>query len=391
MKLGKPYFLKFVFPSLSVMDRYIAAELIPPFLFGVGGFSSIGVAVGSLFDMVVKITELGLSWTIAAQVVLLKFPEFMSYALPISVLLATLIAYSRLSNDSELIALRSCGVSLYRLVAPALVLSLVVTGITFLFNELIVPAANYQATITLEKALNQEKPAFNENGILYPEYQTFTQPNGTTTQTLKRLFYANEFDGQTMKDLTVLEWSNLGKLNKIILSESALWNSTQNTWDFFHGSIYFISPNTSFQKIVTFDHQEIPFPRAPLDLVTKARDPYEMNILQAIEMIQLLQGAGDRKKLRMLQVRMQQKIAFPFICIIFGLVGASISIRPKRISKGTSFGVCLIVIFGYYLLSFVIGGFGIAGILSPIVAAWLPNLFGFGAGGWLLWRLEANG
>ncbi|NEP33832.1 MAG: YjgP/YjgQ family permease [Moorea sp. SIO3B2] len=373
------------------MDRYIAAELIPPFLFGVGGFSSIGVAVGSLFDMVVKITELGLSWTIAAQVVLLKFPEFMSYALPISVLLATLIAYSRLSNDSELIALRSCGVSLYRLVAPALVLSLVVTGITFLFNELIVPAANYQATITLEKALNQEKPAFNENGILYPEYQTFPQPNGTTTQTLKRLFYANEFDGQTMKDLTVLEWSNLGKLNKIILSESALWNSTQNTWDFFHGSIYFISPNTSFQKIVTFDHQEIPFPRAPLDLVTKARDPYEMNILQAIEMIQLLQGAGDRKKLRMLQVRMQQKIAFPFICIIFGLVGASISIRPKRISKGTSFGVCLIVIFGYYLLSFVIGGFGIAGILSPIVAAWLPNLFGFGAGGWLLWRLEANG
>ncbi|WP_424098599.1 LptF/LptG family permease [Moorena producens] len=391
MKLGKPYFLKFVFPSLSVMDRYIAAELIPPFLFGVGGFSSIGVAVGSLFDMVVKITELGLSWTIAAQVVLLKFPEFISYALPISVLLATLIAYSRLSNDSELIALRSCGVSLYRLVAPALVLSLIVTGITFLFNELIVPAANYQATITLEKALNEEKPAFDENGIIYPEYHTFPQPNGTTNQTLKRLFYANRFDGQSMKDLTVLEWSNQGKLNKIILSESARWNSKQNTWDCSHGSIYFISPKTSFKKIVTFDHQEIPFPRAPLDLVTKARDPYEMNILQAIEMIQLLKGAGDRKKLRMLQVRMQQKIAFPFICIIFGLVGASMSIRPKRISKGTSFGVCLIVIFGYYLLSFVIGGLGIAGILSPVVAAWLPNLFGFGAGGWLLWRLEANG
>jgi len=69
-------------------------------------------------------------------------------------LLAALMTYSRLSSDSELIALRSCGVSIYRLVLPAFILSFVVTG-TFLFNEQVVPAANYQAGS--HRALKKER------------------------------------------------------------------------------------------------------------------------------------------------------------------------------------------------------------------------------------------
>jgi lipopolysaccharide export system permease protein len=151
MTFGKSVSPFSLIPGLSVMDRYIASELIPPFLFGVGAFSSVGVAVGTLFDLVRKVTDAGLPFNIAIQVLLLKMPEFVSYALPMSTLLAALMTYSRLSSDSELIALRSCGVSIYRMVVPAVVLSLVVTGITFIFNELVVPAANYQAASTLEK------------------------------------------------------------------------------------------------------------------------------------------------------------------------------------------------------------------------------------------------
>jgi lipopolysaccharide export system permease protein len=138
MTLGKSQSLFSLIPGLSVMDRYIATELIPPFLFGVGAFSSVGVAIGTLFDLVRKVTDSGLPLTIAIQVLLLKLPLFISYAFPMSTLLAALMTYSRLSSDSELIALRSCGVSLYRLVVPAVVLSLVVTGMTFLFNEMVV-------------------------------------------------------------------------------------------------------------------------------------------------------------------------------------------------------------------------------------------------------------
>ena len=123
------------FPKLSVMDRYIAMELIAPFLFGVGAFSSLGVSVGALFELIRRVTESGLPLTIAFQVLLLQFPQFIVYSFPTSTLLATLMTYSRLSSDSELTALKACGVSVYRLVLPALVLCCVVTGLTFLFNE----------------------------------------------------------------------------------------------------------------------------------------------------------------------------------------------------------------------------------------------------------------
>ena len=367
------------------MDRYIATELIPPFLFGVGAFSSVGVAIGTLFDLVRKITDAGLPIGIAVQVLMLKMPLFISYAFPMSTLLAAMMTFSRLSSDSELIALRGCGVSLYRIVAPAVVLSLVVTGMTFLFNELVVPAANRQATVTMENALKTEKPSFQENNIFYPEYGEVTQPDGQKIRALKRLFYANQFDGERLKGLTILDWSQQS-LNQIVTAESAIWNPAQNTWDFFNGTIYVISPDASYRNIVRFENQQLRLPRAPFDLVGKDRDSAEMNIAQVHEYKEIIKLSGDAKKLRRLDLRVQQKLAFPFICLVFGLIGAVLGTRPQRTGKATSFGISIIIIFSYYLLNFICEALGLSNVLSPIMAGWLPNVFGVGTGAFLLYR-----
>lgn len=386
MKSGKSLSLFSLIPGLSVMDRYISLELIPPFLFGVGAFSSVGVAIGTLFDLVRKITESGLPLEIAIQVMLLQLPRFISYALPMSTLLAAMIAYSRLSSDSELIALRGCGVSLYRIVVPAIVLSLVVTGMTFLLNELVVPAANHQASVTLKKALNDEKPKnFQESNIFYPEYGEITQPNGAKIRGLRRLFYAAQFDGERMTGLTVLDWSQQG-LNQILTAESATWNPAQSTWDFYNGTIYVISPDASYRNILKFQNQQLKLPRAPLDLAGKDRDSAEMNIAQVREYKEVVQVSGDTKKLRRLDLRIQQKLAFPFVCLVFGVIGAVLGTRPQRTGRATSFGISVVIIFSYYLLNFICEALGLSQVLSPFVAAWLPNLFGLGAGGFLLFQ-----
>jgi lipopolysaccharide export system permease protein len=385
MTLGKSQSLFSLIPGLSVMDRYIATELIPPFLFGVGAFSSVGVAIGTLFDLVRKVTDSGLPLTIAIQVLLLKLPLFISYAFPMSTLLAALMTYSRLSSDSELIALRSCGVSLYRLVVPAVVLSLVVTGMTFLFNELVVPAANYQASATLERALKEEKPPFQENNIFYPEYGEVTQANGEKIRGLKRLFYANQFDGERMKGLTILDWSQQG-LNQIVTAESAIWNPAENTWDFFNGTIYVISPDASYRNILRFENQQLKLPRTPLDLAGKNPDSAEMNIAQIQDYMEILRVGGDTKKLRRFTLRIQQKISFPFVCLVFGLIGAVLGTRPQRTGRATSFGISVVIIFTYYLVQFISEALGLSSILSPFMAAWLPNFFGLGSGAWLLFR-----
>lgn len=370
-------------PGLSVMDRYITTELLGPFLFGVGAFSSVGVAVGTVLDLVRKVTDAGLPLEIAVQVMLLKMPEFISYAFPMSVLLAALMTYSRLSSDSELIAMRSVGVSIYRLVMPGIVLSLAVTGCTFLFNEMVVPAANYQASITLNRAINAEKPSFKESNIFYPEYGEVTQPNGEKIRALKRLFYANQFDGEKMKGLTILDWSQQG-LNQIVTSESAFWNQERSTWDFFNGTIYVISPDASYRNILRFENQQLKIPRAPLDIASKDRDSAEMNIAQIIERMEIVQLNGDEKKFNKFRLRIQQKIAFPFVCLVFGVVGVALGTRPQRTGKATSFGISVVIIFSYYLLRFITEALGLSGILSPFLAAWLPNFFGLGAGGLLL-------
>jgi lipopolysaccharide export system permease protein len=290
-----------------------------------------------------------------------------------------------LSSDSELIALRSCGVSIYRLVLPAVILSFAITGMTFLFNEQVVPATNYRATLTLEQALKEEKPKFQEQNIFYPEYEEVRQLDGSKAKILTRLFYADQFDGQRMKGLTIIDRSKEG-LHQIVVSDSAMWNSQQNSWDFFNGTIYLIAPDSSYRNIVRFEHQQLQLPRTPLDLAARVRDSDEMNIAQVRQQLEVARVNSDERKIRRYKLRIQEKIAFPFICVVFGLVGATLGTNPQRKGRATSFGISIVVIFSYYLLLFISDALGLTGVLSPWMAAWLPNIFGIGAVGLLLLR-----
>jgi lipopolysaccharide export system permease protein len=383
MNIGKLKFLAKFHLVLSVMDLYIAKELFLPFLFGMGMFTSLALSIGTLFDLVRKVTESGLLLSIAIQVLLLKLPEFVVLAFPMSMLLAALMAYSRLSSDSELIALRSIGVNIYRLLVPVVIFSLFVVLITFVVHNFVSPAANYQAELTLEKALDKIEPSFKERNIIYPEYDKVELADGNKETILTRLFYAEEFDGQQMKGLTILDRSQVG-VNQVVTAESATWNISENTWDFFNGTIYLIANDGSYRNIVRFQHQQLALPRTPLDITKEGRDYGQMNILQAQEYLKIVKLRGDDKKVRKLEVRIQEKIAFPFVCLVFALIGAAIGTRPQNNSKATSFGICVGLIFAYYLLSFIISSMGVWGVLSPFLAAWLPNILGFTAAGLLI-------
>jgi lipopolysaccharide export system permease protein len=384
-KLTSYYTLNSLMP-FTIMDRYLTSELLPPFLFGVGAFSSIGVTIDAVFDLVRRIVESGLPINIAIQVFLLKLPTFIVLAFPMSTLLATLMTYSRLSSQSELIALRGCGVSVYRIVLTAVMLSLVVTGLTFVFNEHIAPAASYQANTTLEKALKSDQPILKQQNIFYPEYREVKAADGTKSRILSRLFYADQFDGKRMSGLTVIDRSEEG-LNQIVVAESGEWNAAENVWDFYNGTIYLVAPDRSYRNILRFEQQQLRLPRTPLSLAEKSRDYGEMNIAEAIEQLAVERLAGDRQKIRKLEVRIQQKIALPFVCVVFGLVGAAMGSIPQRTGRGTSFGISVIVIFSYYLLSFITGALAQANVLSPFMGAWLPNFIGLGTGIFLLFRV----
>jgi lipopolysaccharide export system permease protein len=382
--VGNPSLSRVLLPGISVMDRYIVTQLLMPFLFGVGAFSSIILAVGSLFDLVRQVAEAGLPLTVAIEVMALKLPQYVVYAFPMSILLSGMMTYGSFSASSEIIAFRSCGISIYRLILPALMLSFVVTGITFFFNEMLVPAASQRATTTLTRALKQDKPTFNTDNIVKPIFKEIER-NGKKEQVLAWLFYAEKFDGKTMSGLTILDRSQVDKgFSQIINAKSAIFDTNKNTWDFANGTIYLIAPDASYRNIVTFEHQQLQLPKSPFEFAAPDKNLDDMSVAESIDYLETVRLSGDSKKMTTVAVAIQRKLAFPFVCIVFSLMGAAMGIRPQRAGKATSFGVSVLLIFGYYLLMFVCAALGQAEIISPFLAGWLPNFIGLAIGGWLI-------
>ena len=376
-----------IIPSLSIMDGYLARQLLPTFLFGVGLLASLGVAIGYLSDIMNKVVEANLPLNLALEILLLKIPEFLAYSLPISLLLTTLITYGRLSKDSEIIALRSCGVSLYRLLVPTLLFSLLVTTGTFLLTELVVPSANYRATEILVTAIHEEHDFWQNQDIFYPNYENVVLPNGQSVRQLKSLFYAEKFDGKEMKSLTILQWLEKN-LSQIVISDSATWNPADNTWDFYNGMIYELKSDESYSEVLPFIHRQLSLPKSVFDFATQGRNPYEMNLSQAYQYAKILRMTGDDKKVRLFEVRIQQKIAFPFLCVVLAIIGTALGSAPQYISKGTSLSLSVLIVFTYYIINFLTGSLGIAGVLTPFWSAWLPNFLGLGVGIWLLRKMN---
>jgi lipopolysaccharide export system permease protein len=371
--------------KLSLIDKYILRELSSFFLFGVGLFTALGVAIGTLSDLIYKITEYHLPSIIALQIFVYKIPEYTAYALPISILLTTLIIYGRFSSNSETLAWQSVGISPYRLVIPAMFASLIVTVITLVLNEFIVPISNYQASFLQEPFLSETPIKLQSKDIFYPEYeQKFDSHENNQIRHLKKIYYAERFDGKNLLNLTILSWSE-NKLKQIVTAKSARWDRVTNSWQLKNGKINNLAIEMARSKTQKFTKIYLRLSPTLFKIVTQERSPEEMSLAQAQQYLALIRDTGKETEIKTFQVRIQQKLAFPFICTVFTLIGSALGVNTTTVDRARGFGFCVAIVFSYYFIAFGTGALGIVGILSPVTAAWLPNILGLLLGGWLLW------
>ena len=370
---------------LPLLDRWLLGELIAPLLFGIAAFTAVSLSVGVVFELVRRVAESGLPVWIALQVLGYRLPGFLVLSFPMATLMATLLAFSRLSSGSELTALRSIGVSTRRMVAPALALALVMSTLTFVFNDQIVPKANREATISFERGLGRAVTATNGEHVLYPTYGQIQQPDGSVEKGLSQLFYAHKFYDGEMRDVTVLDFSRTGQ-RQMLQANRARWNNKEGMWEFLDGRITSVEIGSSaLTTSARFDRYLYPMSRNPIRIAELPTDASVMTVSEARRAERLLREAGNQLESRRLRVRIQEKFAFPAICLVFGLIGSSLGVRPHvRTSRSQGFGISVLLIFGYYLMSFIFSSLGIKGALLPFGAAWLPVLIGLGGGLWLL-------
>lgn len=359
---------------MRILDKYILKEMLGPFLFGVGAFSSLFIGTNILFKLTKYITQQGASAVAVAKLFFYSLPGVIVLTFPMAMLLASLLAFGRLSGDSEITAMRSGGQSFYRLAVPVFIAAFGVSIVAVALNEAIVPAANsaYSNIVYYEIEKNtQSKVQYN---IVIKEIKQGE---------MDRLTYAQNFveDTNTMSKVAVQEFEN-SRLVRAKNAEKAVWEDGQ--WKMYNGAITIFSPEGRVERIIKFDEETLNVEKNPESISREQKDEKDMTISELRQHIAVLKreyvAAG------VYEVELYQRIAIPMASFVFAMIGTPLGLAPHRSSSSIGLGLSIIIIFIYYILLTIATALGQGGGIHPLIAAWIPNIIGVVAGIYLVYK-----
>ncbi|MHB9130553.1 MAG: LptF/LptG family permease [Armatimonadota bacterium] len=367
---------------MKILDRYIIKSVVAAFVFGLGLFLVLFMAMNLLREFVSNITEKNVPVMIALEIFGLRIPGILVYAFPMALLLSILLVFNRMSSESEMTAIRAAGVSFNRIVLPTLLVAIGVTLATFWISDRFAPLATDQAMTLLRKAAVDKWIRVNpvhENSKKQIEY------------TVVGDLYPNE---SVIKRLTMTRYTK-GAPRMLIYAERAVWSPDVRRWKFkgkivlqFIGSVgYTLLSSSEETEMNIISESALQFVETPDELKTARRYPEDFSAAEIRQRIETLHERGtDPTKVLKWEMGLHQRYAVPFTCIVFALIGAPLGLRHHRTSSAMGLGISLLIIFAYYSVSVYMDTFGDSGKMAPWLAAWLPNILGSVVGIILLWR-----
>ena len=380
------YFVKNIYSLIRIVpliDKWLIAQLVPPLIFSISAFTVVSLSIGVMFDLIRKIVEFGFPFSLALKILILKLPGFLVLSFPMSVLLSTLLTYGKLSSNSELLALRSLGIKTSRFIVPALIVSIIMTGLTFFFNNSLVPYSNKLAEISIRDGLGKSTIIETGNDVFFPGYGSLIDPKTNKPSEkntyLTQIFFSRVVKNKIMKNVTLLDFSRIGS-KQVLSAKSASFDKDNSRWIFQNGKIVYFSADAQ-TSIVNFSTYFYPLGDGPLKVSEIQKDANDMTVAEAIAAKNIYENSGNIKEARKMKVRIQEKFTLPCACLVFGLIGSSLGSKSNlRSSRSQGFGLSVILILIYYIMSFLFSSLGVKGLLTPIFAAWLPVFISLGGG-----------
>jgi lipopolysaccharide export system permease protein len=362
---------------VRTLNRYITREILVPFLLGLAVFTGI-----LLIARILKLVELIVNRGVPALQVLKLFsyimPAFLEVTVPMALLLGVLIAFGRLSSDSEIVAMHTSGVSLYQLLRPVAAIAVVIYCVTLGLSMYARPWGNRQLRDALYSIAKVRASAgireqvFNDDFTGLVIYVEEIEPPGIT---LKRIVISDTRDA--MQRNTV--FAKLG----IVINNEANQTLTLRLLD---GTIHSFEPGGRSYNKTDFSVYDL-----SLDLDTALarvrrheREPRELTVGELRQAIATKAEAGTPALVE--QVELHRKFAIPFACLVFAALGVPLGVQPTRAVRSRGFSTSLVLILSYYLLLSLGESLGERGTLPPIVALWIPNLVMATLASTLLWR-----
>jgi LPS export ABC transporter permease LptG len=358
-----------VFNHPALLDRLVLADLTRFFVYILGGFSSLFIII-TLFQLLDYITRNRINWSVVADYLIFLLPMIINYVTPLAVLVAVMITFGILQKTSQLVALKASGLSIYRLAAPVLLASVLLSAFVFLNQDYVLPFTNRrQNNLRYLIRKGQEPP------------QTFYQ---TTNQWIfgidSRIFNYAHFDvsNNTFAGLSVLDLSRepFG-IKRRIYARRAWWDDEQQQWVLERGWERRFEGERPV-AYEAFDRRYVALAEGPDYFKKDSRGSSSMTLVELRSKIADLSRSGfDVLDLR---IALQSKIAFPLACLVMVIVALPFSFSVGK--RGALYGVAIGMAIGltYWGLLSLFEQMGRYEMLPPVLAAWGPNML-FGAGG----------
>jgi LPS export ABC transporter permease LptF/LPS export ABC transporter permease LptG len=353
----------------TLLDRYIIREIVPP--------TSLGLLVFTFILLINEIPRLlGVlvahqadAWTIF-RVFLNLLPSILAVTIPMAFLLGVLLAFGRMSSDSEIVALRASGVSPLRLIVPVLLLSTATALVTFYINTVALPAANQvHRELVFKLVVNQAKTAVKPRTFMdkpLPGMMLFVSDIPADTGEWTNVLI-HDPRGKPKSQLI------LAHTGRLVIDEARrsvrveLGEGIRHTFDV-------LKPNDYDQE--TFKSLAFPLsfaefsPKGPL-----SKGDREMTLGElSTEIRERLAKGEGRKATARFEVEWHKKFAISTACLVFGMLGLGLSLGNRKEARSAAFALSIAVIFVYYVLIRLGEQAGDTGLMPPFLSMWAANL-----------------
>ena len=361
----------------KTINLYLLREITVPFLLGMTAFTSV-LLMGRLLKLADLVVAKGVPLADILWMVFYLVPSFCLVTIPMAFLLALLLAFGRLSADSEITAMKASGISLYGLLPPVLVFSLIAyLATTFItiyalpwgntsFKKLLFDIIESRITLSLkEKVFNDEFPGL----VIYTD--RFDPQRNTITGILIH-DERNPLESSTIfADSGLIVADPMARVLRVELK---------------NGGIHRTLGKTGYRLIEFQEYSlSINLNQAPREMVKNELDMTFAELRAGIS-----SARADAKTLREMLLEFHRRFSLPFACFVFALVGVPLGIQNQRSGKAAGFSLSIGVILFYYVILSAGKTLGERGLVHPAAAVWAPNLILLALGAYLFRKTAAE-
>ncbi len=361
----------------SIINRYILKEFLAPFAVNVLFFTFIFL-MAELIEITNWIVNYNNNLATVLLMIFYQTPFLLIFVLPISVMITVLLTFLRLSNDNEILAIKTSGISIYALLTPVFAFCFMGFVLT-LFMSLYGQPMGRSALRELTRKI------FLSNVTIGLKERTFNDSFGDV------VIYVNKIDSKDkmLIDVFIEDKRQPNRVNTVVAPRGKIFNDSQRAVSrlrLFNGTIHQTNLKDKTAHSIHFDRYDISLPmkksRSPID--TKPKRPKEMGTGDLTRFVNRSNAEDDRYYSALLELH--RRFALPFGSFAFGLLAVSLGVQSKAAKR--SFGLFLGLFFYllYYLLMSVGKIYGETGAYPPVIGMWLPNFVMGGLGLYFLIR-----